>query len=304
MTTEATGRQRAGGVRGLTVATGRGIVYMIIGCALLTLNDALVKWMTAGYPVGQILFVRGSFVFLPIAFLIWRMGGLGVLRVHNHGGQALRAMLVVVATFLFITGLSLLPLADAIAVAFAGPLIATALAPFLLGERVGWRRWSAVIIGFGGILLMARPSGNVVAWAVLLPLGATICGALRDILTRRIAATESSVGILFYTTSAVTIAGAISLTYYGWTPMSWQDAGVLALAAMLMAGAHYLQIEAFRFAEATAVTPYRYTSMVWAILFGYLIWSHLPSGGMLAGAALVIGSGLYIWHRERRLMDS
>ena len=166
----------------------KGILCMLAGSALLTGNDAVLKWLTADYPVGQVMFLRGIFVFLPVFFLVWRAGGRPVLRVSQRRGHLARAVLVVAGTFLFVSGLSFLPLADAIAITFAGPLFITALAPPLLGEHVGWRRWSAVLVGFVGVLIMVRPTGAAVQWAALLPLAASLTGALRDLLTRRMAA--------------------------------------------------------------------------------------------------------------------
>lgn len=291
--------RRTGGERGQRQAVGRAVACMVIGAALLTLNDAVIKWLTSGYPVGQILFMRGMFVFLPLGFLVWRTGDLGVLAVRNVKGQMLRALAVVGSTLCFVTGLSLLPLADAIAIAFAGPFFTVALAGPLLAEPVGWRRWCAVAVGFCGVLLIVRPTGDGIGWAALLPLGAALFGALRDIVTRRISVTESSLGILFYTTAAVTVVGLCSAPL-GWQPIPLGDLALMALTGALLCGAHLLQIDAFRFAEASAISPYRYVSMIWAIALGFAIWGDWPDAPMLAGTAVIVGSGVYIWRRERR----
>lgn len=285
---------------GQKAATGRGILFMLVGCACLTLNDAAMKWLIADYPVGEMLFFRGAVVALVVGLALWRLAGAGGFRVANPRGQGLRAGLMVAGSFLFIGGLKFLPLADAIAIAFAGPLFTTALAVPLLGERVGWRRWLAVGLGFGGVLLMTRPSGEVIQWAVLLPLAACLTGSLRDIVTRRLTATESTLATLFYTTSAVALAGLVTLPW-GWQLPEPSHLALILASATLMAAAHYLQIEAFRCAEAATIVPFRYSSLIWALTLGYLVWAELPTPTVALGALIIVAAGLYIWHRERRL---
>ena len=199
-------------------APEKAIIAMLLGAAILAANDAVLKWLTNGYHVGQIMFCRGIFISLPLAVLIWKAGGLKSLRPVNLKGHAVRATLVIVGTFLFVSGLAYLPLADAIAIAFAGPLFITALAQPLLGEHVGWRRWSAVLTGFIGILLIVRPGGGVVQWAVLFPLTASLAGALRDLLTRHLSSQETTVAILFYTTLGVILASLVTIPFL-WVPV-------------------------------------------------------------------------------------
>ncbi|MEZ5594095.1 MAG: EamA family transporter [Gammaproteobacteria bacterium] len=141
----------------LLTSSLQGIACMIAGSALLSLNDALLKWLATDLPIGQILFVRGCFALSLMALLAWHLGHRARLRIINFPAQIARALLTVASTFAFITGLRYMPLAEAIAIAFAGPLFVTLLAALLLRERVGWRRWSAVAVGFCGVLIMLRP---------------------------------------------------------------------------------------------------------------------------------------------------
>ncbi len=275
----------------------RAVVCMLVGVALLSLNDALIKSLTSGYPVGQLLFVRGAFVCPWILLLARLNGGSSALRIRNVKGQALRAVCVIASAFLFVNGLYYLPLADAIAVTFAGPLFITAMAPLVLGEHVGWRRWLAVLAGFAGVLCMVRPGGGAMQWAILLPLGATLCGGVRDLITRRISQTETSVAVLLVTTAVVMLAG-LATAPFGWAPVRAADLWTFAASGMLIAGAHYLMIEAFRQGEAALVAPFKYTSMVWAVLFGFILFGDLPDRWTLLGAAVVILAGLYILRRE------
>ena len=277
----------------------RGIALMTAGCVLITLNDTVMKALSGDYPPGETIFVRGVFVAIPIALLVYRAGGLHTLRVTNLPGQLLRAMTLVASMFLFVIGLQFLPLADAVALTFAGPLILTALAPWALRERVGWRRRCAVAVGFAGVLIMLAPGQEGLRWAAFLPLGAAVFEAVRDIVTRRLVVTESSVSLTACSTGFVTLC-ALATAGHGWQPMSAGDAGLLALAGSSMGAGLVLMTEAFRHAEATLVAPFRYSSVLWAMLVGVVVFGDWPSPTMLAGAALVVGSGLYILHREAR----
>ena len=278
----------------------KGVACMIVGCALVTFNDAILKWLTTDLPVGEIMFLRGLFVFLPIVLLAVHEGGLHRLKIQNPRGQGLRAAIVVTGMFLFITGLSLLPIAEAIALTFAGPLFATALAVPFLGERVGWRRWTAVGAGLIGVLVMLRPGESAFVFAALLPLGAAVTGAFRDIVTRRLSVSDSSSSILMVTTVAVTLAGAVTAPF-GWQAPTWLEVGFLALAGLLLGAAQYLMIEAVRHAEIGLIAPFKYTSLIWAVMAGYIVFGSVPDIWVMVGSSIVIASGLYILHRESRL---
>jgi drug/metabolite transporter (DMT)-like permease len=296
--TESVGRYRAGygGERGHRTAPGRGIVLMLAGTLLLTLNDAVMKLLTDHYPVGQLMFARGILALALLAGWTMLAGGPSTLRVHDYRGVLGRGVLLIFGTYCFVTGLHYLPLASAVAVTFAGPLVTAALAVPLLRERIGPRRGIAILAGFLGVLIMVRPGGEVVQWAILLPLAATISGAFRDLLTRHLAAQESSLAILVYSTAVVALGGLASWPL-GWAP--WQAADLLPMAAAgaLLAGAHFLQIEAFRCAPASLVVPYRYSGLLWAALLGFLWWGDVPGPSMLLGTALVVAAGLYLWRR-------
>ena len=287
-----------GSINLASAAPKKAIIAMVLGAAVLAANDAVLKWLTTDYHVGQIIFCRGIFASLPLAILIWKAGGLKSLRPVNLTGHALRAVLVIVGTFLFVSGLAYLPLAEAIAIAFAGPLFITALAQPLLGERVGWRRWSAVITGFIGIIFIVRPGSAVVQWAVLLPLMASLAGALRDLLTRHLSGQENTVALLFYTTLGVILASLVTIPFI-WVPVPIVDWGWFATSGFLVGFAHFLMIETFRYGEATLVAPFKYSGVIWAGLLGYLIWGDIPDLTAVLGVSIVVLSGVYILHREQ-----
>ena len=277
------------------------IACMLVGAAVLTLNDALIKALSATYPTGEMLFIRGVFVWPWILLFTMRSGGLASLRVHNASGQALRGACVIASAFLFITGLRHLTLADAIAVSFTGPLFITALAPLVLGEKVGWRRWLAVLIGFAGVLFMLRPGSAVLQWAIIFPLGAAVCGGLRDLITRRIAGTETTVAVLAVTTTVVLLAGLATAPFIGWVPPRPADITTFAASGALIAVAHTLMIEAFRRGEAALVAPFKYSSLLWATLIGFFMFGEHPDPWTIAGAVIIVLAGLYVLHRETQL---
>ncbi|HBT42437.1 MAG TPA: EamA/RhaT family transporter [Rhodospirillaceae bacterium] len=279
-------------------APGRAIALMMAGGMLLTINDAVMKWLTSGYPVGQLLFTRAMFSFIAIAFFVRFYGGLNSLRIHNPRLHAIRGFVVVCGTFSFVTGLQYLTLAEAISVVFAGPLFVTALAPLLIGEPVGWRRWAAVLVGFSGVMIMVRPGTEAMQWAAIFPLASALFGAVRDLVTRGATSTEHSNALLTTSTAAAAIGGLCTLPF-GWSAVTLEDLGLMALSGFLMAGAYFLIIESFRFGEAGLVVPFKYFNMVFAVAFGFLLWGDLPDVWTWTGSAVLVGSGLYILHRER-----
>ena len=273
---------------------------MVIASGLLTVNDAIVKWLTQSYPVGQVVTLRGVFVIVVVVSWAAARHRTSQLRVSNWRLQLTRGALMTVSTFLFVTALSLMPIADAIAIAFAGPVIATALAALLLHEPVGWRRWSAIGVGFTGVVIMVRPTPDLIRLVAIVPLLAALVGAFRDIVTRKMGTGgESTLASMLISTSVVTVAGLAAI------PLGWSlrvaDLGLFVGSALLVASAQALMIESFRLGAVGLVGPFKYTSLVWAVLLGLLVWGDLPDPWTWVGSTLVVGSGLYIWRRELAL---
>ena len=276
------------------------IACMVGAVAFLTTSDALMKSLSGTYPVGQLLFVRSVFVWPWILLVAFHFGGLRVLRINSLKGHGLRGLLVIASTFLFVTGLQFLPLATAVSASFMGPLFITAMAPLLLSERVGWRRWLAVLIGFIGVLIMVRPGTDAFQWATLFPIAGAMCGGLRDLITRRISQNESTLAMLAITTIAIMVAGVVSIPF-GWNELRHQDLITFAVSGTLVCGGHYLMIDAFRRGEAGLVAPFKYTSLLWALLIGYFAFGELPDVSTLSGAAIIVSAGLYVLYRETQL---
>lgn len=200
--------------------------------------------------------------------------------------------------FLFVTGLALLPFSMALTLTFVNPLFVAALAPLLLGEVMDGRRWAAILVGFAGVAVIAWPSGEGLSWAILFPIAGAFVGALRDIATRNMSVTETSASMLFYAAAALTVAGLIG-TGGHWRPVDADTGTILALSALAQLVALYLMIEAYRFGEAAVVTPFKYTILVWVVLFAPLIWGDLPAPNVFLGAGIIIASSLYLFDRER-----
>ncbi len=280
-------------------STVRGIVLMIISAALLALNDTVTKWLTESYPATQVWCLRTVFVLIPILAVAAHRGRWRELRVVSWRGQAVRAALFVSTTLLIVLSLESLPLPDVMAIVLASPLFVAALSMRILGERVSAERWAIVAIGFVGVLLIVRPTGAF-QWIALIPVAASLSSALRDMVTRRIGRTETSLAILFYSSLAVIVIGLVSAPLFEWRAVSTGAWALLALNGALNGGAHFLMIESLRLGEAATVVPFKYSGLVWGLLLGFLVWRHIPDAWMLVGAALVAASGLYLLRLEYR----
>lgn len=280
----------------------RGILCMTVGTMVLTTHDAISKLLLDWLHVGEIIAWRGL-LSIPVVIVLLKLEGdsLRSLRSSAPGQTFLRGFFGVATSALVILSFKVMPLADALAIIFSSPLIVTALSAAFLGEPVGWRRWSATLTGFAGAVLIVGPSFETVGWWALVPLGAALASALRDIITRRLGSRDTGPSILFWTMIVSMTGGFASLPLLGMstpTPGVW---GLIAVTAVLIALAYRLNIAAFKLASGAIVAPIRYTSLVWAAVLGYAIWQDVPNTQAIAGAAIVVAAGLYIWRREAAL---
>jgi len=277
-----------------------GIGCMVAGCAFLMMSDAFSKWLTQTYSVGQVMSLRNVFVLIPLFLVVWYKGNFKELRVHSWRAQIFRSVFHVMPAILFVTSVSLLPLADVHAIGFAGPIFIAALSPLMLGEHVGWHRWTAIVIGFGGILIMLRPTGASFSLVGLIPLAAALTASFRDLITRRMSRTETSTSMLVVSSIAVVVAGACTMPF-DWKPLTWISLLLFIGNGFVNACAHFLIIESYRLAQAPVVSPFKYSILLWATLFGYMIWGNVPDRWIIIGAIPVVASGLYILRREQKL---
>ena len=275
----------------------RGILCMLGGALSLTINDAMAKYLTQSYPVGQVMALRGlSIILLLIAFLFF-MNNLQALKIFSWKGHLLRAGAMTGSTFFFITGLSLLPITDAIAIAFVAPILTTILGVIILREAVSWKRWAAIFVGFFGVIIILQPTSDAFKIAAIAPMGAAAFGAARDVITRAISGSENSLSILFTSMLMITIAGF--LTYpLGWSVVKLSHIWIFITSSLLVGLAQYLMIEAFRLGEVALISPFKYSSLLWATLIGLVIWNDLPSKHVVLGAFILILSGIYLLRNE------
>ena len=272
------------------------ILSMCVGVLLFAVMDAIVKEAAARYGTIQIVFFRSAFAFLPVAAYLARTGGFAQLRTKRFGGHVLRAGIGLSAMFCFFHAFGVLPLADVVAIGFAAPILLTALAGPLLGERVGWRRWSAVTAGFVGVLIMLRPTGTI-ALGSLIALAGTLGYTLTIVAIRQLSRTESAGTIVFYFSALSTVGAGLLLPFDWITPdaRGW----ILLIAIGLLGGfAQIFMTRAFSLGPASVVAPFDYVAILWVTLLGWAFWGEVPDAATAAGAAVVIASGLYILRRE------
>ena len=278
----------------------RGALFMAVSMAGFTINDGLSKLLMESMNMGQVMLVRGIFATALIGTLAGVQGVLSGFRQLAHPMVALRSACELVATVLFLVALMHMPLANVSAVLQALPLAVTMGAALFLGEKVGWRRWLAICIGFSGVLIIVRPGFEGFNAFSLLALSCVMFAAARDVATRLIPQEIPSVLVSTATAAMVTGAGAILIMPLGgWTPMTAGQTGILATSAVLLLFGYQFIIMAMRIGDISFVAPFRYTALLWAIVLGVLLFSHMPDAPMLVGASIVIGSGLYALYREQ-----
>ena len=292
----------------------KAISLKLVSALLFALLSALVRYCgETGVPLGQTVFFRSAFAILPVVMIYaWRRELMSAVRTTRPLGHLGRGAISVVGMFLNFAALARLPLVDATAISFAAPLITVAFAAWFLGERVRIFRWSAVAVGFAGVIVMLWPYLNLSQYAAggtatqVATIGAicALAGAFTNagsvIQTRRLTDTETTSSIVFYFSLICALAGLATLPF-GWIwPDGWQLAALIGTG--LVGGlAHILLTASYRFAPASMVAPFDYTTMVWAFILGYAMFGEVPTIYVYVGSAIVAGSGLFVIWRERQL---
>ena len=273
---------------------------MAAAMAAFTINDAITKAVSAEMNFGQVMLVRGLFAIVLIAALALHQRALRPLRTLMTMAVVLRVAGEIGATILFLAAIVNLPLANTTAILQVLPLAITLGAALTFGEPVGWRRWLAIATGFLGVLIIVRPGVEGFNQFSLFALISVIFCAMRDLATKRIPASIPSLFVTLVTTVTVTIAGAAILAPLGgWTPPSGRALALLAFTAILLLIGYQCIIMALRTGDISAVAPFRYSALLWAMLLGYLVFGDVPDAMMVSGAAIIVLSGLYAFYRER-----
>lgn len=278
---------------------GLGIVLMLLGMFLFSLNDAIGKWLVATYSVGQVLLVRSAVALAVLGPVLWRWGLPRLLAVEMPGLQVARVAFSTGEVFCFYWAVTLLPLADTMTFWMAAPILVAAAAPLFLGERVGAWQWTAIAAGFTGVLIALEPfgAGPGQGAAVAVALAGTGCFAAMVLTGRQLRGTPDTT-LVFWQLCGSLVAGVV-LAPWAWTSPSTLDLlllGFLGVVAML---AHVCVNRALKLADAALVAPFQYTLLPWAIILGWAFFGDLPRPAMLLGGAVIVVAGLAIFLRER-----
>ena len=281
------------------------VALMVVAVLILPAIDAIAKLLSATVPAGQVAWAR--FVVQAALMAPFVAAGFRRAPVANLGFQAARGILIATTTVLIFAAVKLMPIADAIAIFFVEPLIVTLLSAIFLGERIGWRRILAAIVGFAGALIVVRPSYDLFGLTAILPLGAALCFAIYIVLTRRLVQTQDPVVMQFnsgltglvFMSLALLIGHALEIPVFTpvWpTPWEWS---LLALCGVIATVGHFMITLAFRHVEAGVLAPFQYLEIVGATGYGLWLFGDFPDSVTWSGIAIIVGSGLYIFHRER-----
>lgn len=278
----------------------RGALFMSLSMAGFTFNDTIIKFLSTEINMGQIIFLRGAIATVLIFLLARHRGALRPLSVLANRWVVMRVIGEIGGTVTFIIALSHIPIATASAILQALPLAVTMGAALFLAEPVGWRRWSAILVGFVGVMIIVRPGSEAFSPFALLVVGTVLFATMRDIATRKIHAAIPSLFLSTVTAAAVSIAGlCIIVPLGGWRPVDGGELGLVAVAACLLLVGYQFIIMSMREGEISFVAPFRYTSFIWSVLLGYLVFADVPDNFMIIGGAIVVGSGLYTLYREQ-----
>ncbi len=284
-------------------ARRRAILCVLAASAIFSVGAAIVKALTESVPVIEIVMFRGYVGFLAMTPVLWRHGGLVALKTRQPGGHILRTVYGFIGTVSTVYGFAFLPLVTVTALGFAMPLVLTALSGPLLREKVGWRRASAVLVGFGGVLVILRPweaadTGSAELGAIAFVLAGVVTWALAMITIRKMGeAGERNVTIVAWYTLGTALLATIGTIPVWITPTLPQFLALLA-AGVMSGVAQLLMTEGYRGGETTLVAPFEYGAIVYTTILGIAIWSDYPDAWDLTGVAILVGAGLYIWRRE------
>src|SRR4030081_1936288 len=275
-----------------------GIGLMLLSILMFSFGDAMGKFLVATYSVGQLLLLRACAALIVLSPMVWRQRA-KFMHLERPWLQLLRVTLSTLEVAAFFLATVYLPLADVVTYYLACPIFVTARSAIVLRERVGWRRWSAILIGFCGVLIALRPSSQTVSWPAMIALGGSLSFAVLMLITRSLRATPDIV--LAASQFAGTFLLGALLSPFAWVTPSMVSLLLFAAAGCISVGALLCVNRSLKLAPASVVVPYQYSMIVWAVIFGFVVWGDVPSPATLIGAAIIIGAGFYIFLREQQL---
>lgn len=275
-----------------------GIALMVLSIFMFSFGDAMGKFLVGTYSVGQLLFLRACAALLLLSPLAWRQRH-HFLHLERPGLQLFRVVLSTLEVAAFFLATIYLPLADVITYYLAGPIFVTAMSAIFLGEKVGWRRWTAILIGFCGVLIALRPSVQTVSLPALIALGGSLSFATLMLITRSLRKTPDIVMASSQFVGTFLLGAALSA--FHWVPPTSGSLAIFALAGCVSVTALFCVNRSLKLAPASVVVPYQYSMIVWAVIFGFVVFGDVPEVATIVGAAIIIGAGFYIYLRERDL---
>jgi drug/metabolite transporter (DMT)-like permease len=275
----------------------RGIAYMVASTALFAAINAIVKWELATYPVGEVAFYRALFALVTVFVMIVPRTGIAVFRTRRYFGHLQRGISQFGSMTCMFFAFSMMSLGSAVALSFAAPLFTTLLSIVILKERVGVHRWSALIVGFVGVIIVTEPGAGTFNLGALFAITNAILSSSVAIAIRRMSITESTETLTIYQLIIITACTCFLLPF-GFIRPTLLDAGALAVAGVGNGIAQYWWTRSLTLAPPSAVVPFNYLSLVWASLLGFAVWGDVPTEHLLVGAIIVVASGLYILWRE------
>jgi drug/metabolite transporter (DMT)-like permease len=277
-----------------------GPLLMLLGMLMFALNDAMGKWLVASYGLGQVIMLRSLAALLILGPMVWRAGLGKLLTVERPLMQLARVAFSTAEVFCFYYAVVYLPLADVMTYWLAAPIYVAASSPFLLGEKVGWRRWTAIAVGFVGVLITLEPSSAMFTMPAVISIIGSGAFAFMLISGRFLRGTPDST-LVFFQVAGAGIAGLV-FAPSDWSPIaSGRDLALLGLLGIVAMAAHMLVNRALKISDAATVAPLQYTLLLWAVIFGWIFFGDTPRLSMMIGAALIIASGLFIFIREQTL---
>ena len=275
-----------------------GIALMVLAIFMFSFGDAMGKFLVGTYSVGQLLFLRACAALLLMSPLIWRQRH-DFFHLERPWLQLLRVTLSTLDVAGFFLASVYLPLADVITYYLAGPIFVTAMSAIFLREQVGWRRWTAILIGFCGVLIALRPSAQTVSLPALIALGGSLSFATLMLITRSLRKTPDIVMASSQFVGTF-LLGAV-LSAFHWVPPTPGSLVIFTLAGCISVTALFCVNRSLKLAPASVVVPYQYSMIVWAVIFGFVVFGDVPKIATIVGAAIIIGAGFYIYLRERDL---
>jgi drug/metabolite transporter (DMT)-like permease len=280
----------------------RGAIYMMLSMAGFVINDTLMKSLSADLPMFQAIFMRGVFATVLIGLLAWHRRALLHRPSRRTGGIiSLRVIGELGATVCFITALFNMPIANATAILQVSPLAVTLGASLFLGEAVGWRRYSAIMIGFLGVMLIVRPGSDGFTIYSIYALAAVVFFVLRDLVTRRLPHDVPSLFVTVVSSVSVTLMAGACVAAESWEPMTLKQLLVLLMAAVFVLVGYLFGVMTMRVGDIGFISPFRYTVLIWAIILGFAVFGDIPDSLTLIGSTIVVLTGLYAFYRERKL---